>query len=218
MRLLTWFSKIVVSTVLITTLSVFTTWYVVNLVVEDIFRQFQLPVLGKKVQFSDFVTRLSEDMNIVKRSDGGGLSEKVDQSAATGLSPSTAKDQEVSAAPEAYGNSGSQASSGASQEDAVAVWGSHIQEESGGQDASEQNKVIISTEEFAKKKDSITDEDKMKIFSLLVSKLPQDDMQRISTLMEEGITSEELKEVDALLQTHLKKEEYQQLADILSKY
>ena len=58
MKLLTWLSKIVIGTVLITSITMFTTWYVVNMYVEDIFRQYQIPALGKKVQFGEFAVKI----------------------------------------------------------------------------------------------------------------------------------------------------------------
>lgn len=63
----------------------------------------------------------------------------------------------------------------------------------------EDRKVVVSGEEFAKKKDELTQEQKNKIFSV-ISKLPQEDIQYISKLMENGITASELKELEQILQ------------------
>jgi hypothetical protein len=104
-----------------------------------------------------------------------------------------------------------EATSDAAKADSITVWGQVNK-------TGTQKDIVMSKEEFAKKKDLLTSEDKMNIFSLVVSKLSQEEIQRLSTLLEKGITAEELKEVDLILQNKLKKEEYQQLLKILGKY
>ncbi len=88
MKLITWLSKIVIGTVLITSITMFTTWYVVNMYVEDIFRQYQIPALGKKIQFSEFAARLAGELNIVMRRDGGSKLPHVETPAPTKPVPS----------------------------------------------------------------------------------------------------------------------------------
>ncbi|MNI88538.1 hypothetical protein D3C73_1458500 [compost metagenome] len=78
----------------------------------------------------------------------------------------------------------------------------------------EDRKVVVSGEEFAKKKDELTQEQKNKIFSV-ISKLPQEDIQYISKLMENGITASELKELEQILQKRLQPEEYADLLKLL---
>jgi hypothetical protein len=241
MKLFAWLSKLLISTVLISTLSVLAAGYVVNLYVEEIVRQYQLPAIGKKIQFSDIFARLSEDLNISKPKgdqaassatlkgldaikDMGGTSGQVqgsktssvsepDGQAGTGGSdpinpkPDTPKDATKPAGTEPE----------ASKDSAVAVWGQVKQESSSAANNAEKD-LVISTEEFTKKKDMLSSEDKMKIFTLVVSKLSQDEVQHLSSLLEGGITVGEMKEVDQILQKYLKKEEYQQLLDVLGKY
>lgn len=76
-------------------------------------------------------------------------------------------------------------------------------------------RVVVSGEDFTKKKEQLSDEDKNKIFNLLVTRIPQDEMQRISRLMEDGITASELKEIEQVLQKYLKQDEYNQLLGMI---
>jgi hypothetical protein len=241
MKFFGWLSKILISTVLISTLSVLTAGYVVNLYVEEIVRQYQLPALGKKIQFSDIAARLFEGLNIskpkgdqaassatlkgldaikdmggtsgqVQGSDTNSVTEPNGQAGTSGSdsihpTPDTSKDATKPAGAEPN----------AGKDDSVAVWG-QVQQEGAGAGNNAEKDLVISTEEFAKKKDMLSSADKMKIFTLVVSKLSQDEVQHLSSLLEGGITVGEMKEVDQILQKYLKKEEYQQLLDVLGKY
>ncbi|MDD9270821.1 hypothetical protein ACFPES_27560 [Paenibacillus sp. GCM10023248] len=217
MKVLTWLGKIIISSVLITSITMFTTWYVVNMYVEDIFRQYQIPALGKKIQFGEFAARLADDLNIVMRRDGGKQAAPAESPAPTQPAPSPSPSGSVPSSgtadrvsPET--ESGSGASRGA-EDDAVAVMGRVSSE------ANEQDKqIVMSTEDFAKKKEALSSDDKMKIFSLVVAKLPQDEVQHLSVLLENGITNDELKQVNDTLKKYLNETEYKQLTDILNKY
>lgn len=220
MKIIAWLSKIVIGTVLITSITMFTTWYVVNMYVEDIFRQYQIPALGKKVQFNEFAARLAGELNIVMRRDGGKQAAPSESPTPTkpvpslnpsgSLSSPSPNDQLPTSG--VSSNDGEDASQGA-KDDAVAVMGRARSE------ANEQKKeIVMSTEDFAKKKEALSSDDKMKIFSLVVAKLPQSDVQNLSVLLEDGITAEELKQVNDTLKKYLSEKELKQLTDILSKY
>ncbi|MFD0698516.1 hypothetical protein ACFQZT_31050 [Paenibacillus sp. GCM10027628] len=227
MKVLQWLTKIVIGTVLITSITIFTTWYVVNMYVEDIFRQFNIPALGKKVQFSEFAARLAGELNIVKPRDGGKQAPTTKNDSSTpssqpGASPSPSGNLSSNAQNSSNGSqngagaTGSDIAVGAhgdSKDDAVAVMGRVHS------DADAQKKdLVLSTEDFAKKKEALSSDDKMKIFSLVVAKLPQNEVQHLSAILEDGITTEEVKEVDQTLKKYLNEQEYKQLMDIISKY
>ncbi|MEW9699593.1 hypothetical protein [Paenibacillus sp. SI8] len=228
MKLMQWLSKIVIGTVLITSISVFTTWYVVNMYVEDIFRQFHIPAMGNKVQFTEFAARLAEELNIVKPRDGGKqaataqnqISSPADQPA---VSPSASPNgNKMSPADPQRGNppstdaADSDAKAGANadaKDDSVAVMGRARAETD-----VQKKDLVLSTEDFAKRKEALSSDDKMKMFSLVVSKLPQSEVQHLSVLFEDGITASELKEVDQTLKKYLNEQEYNQLMEIIKKY
>ena len=224
MKLLTWLSKIVIRTVLITSITMFTTWYVVNMYVEDIFRQYQLPAMGKKIQFGEFASRLAEELNIVKGKDGGKKAALGDTPATTPSptpspnpsgafpSPSSSPNPNDQQPVGGISSLGGVDTSTRNQDDAIAVMGSARTEES------EKKELVMSTEDFAKKKEALSSDDKMKIFSLVVAKLPQNEVQTLSAILEDGITTQELEEVNTTLKKYLSDKELTQLTDILNKY
>ncbi|MBP1963828.1 hypothetical protein [Paenibacillus aceris] len=218
MKVLTWLGKIVISTVLITSITMFTTWYVVNMYVEDIFRQYQIPALGKKIQFGEFASRLAGELNIVMRRDGGKQAAPEETPSAAKPIPSPSPSGNVPSSNPSdslhsdAGADGAAVSQGVKDDDAVAVMGRVS-------DANEQKKeLVMSTEDFAKKKEALSSDDKMKIFSLVVAKLPQNEVQHLSVLLEDGITTDELKQVNDTLKKYLNETELKQLTDILNKY
>jgi hypothetical protein len=76
-------------------------------------------------------------------------------------------------------------------------------------------KVVVSGEEFTKKKEQLSNEDKNQIFKLL-TRVPQAEIQHISLMMEDGITASELTNIEQLLQNYLKPEEYSQLLSMIN--
>lgn len=98
-------------------------------------------------------------------------------------------------------------------EDAVAVWSR--QSTGQGSAADEERRVVVSAEEFTKKKNELSEADKAKVFSVLASRVPAEEIQKISLLLEDGITGAELKELEQLLQKRLKPEEYSELQKLI---
>jgi hypothetical protein len=246
MKLLRWLAKLAVSSALICGFSLFSAWYVVNLYVEQLMKQFQIADIGKRVQFSDVLARLTEELNIVKPK-ADESKNRLDQPAAStvvqGSSPNGGEGNQPAGERQSQDGSRPDGKSSNTEEkvpeDAVAVWsrtsnnagsgtntdksvnsssnsstkGSNSGVESGGL-----NDMVLTMQDFVKKKEAISSQDKMKIFSILTSKLPPAELQKISGIVEDGITSEELKEVDATLRTYLSQDEYNQLLDIIKKY
>ena len=215
MKLLHWVSKWIIGTLLITALSVGTTWYVITLYVEELLRQFHLPVAANRISFSDFAAKLSEDLSSFKLRDSGSVSPKAEPVSAAVESSGK---QEPSAAESPKPDASTPHDPPHPKGDAVAVWGQMAGESQQSDASAQKQSIVFSTEEFARKKEQLTSEDKARIFSLLASKMPQTELQRLSKLLEDGITNEELKEVEDILHKHLEQDEYQQLVDILRKY
>ncbi|MDF2921139.1 MAG: hypothetical protein K0R57_53 [Paenibacillaceae bacterium] len=109
-------------------------------------------------------------------------------------------------------------------DDALPVWNQssgesyQAQQQSGQQAYGEADKQIVSAESLTTTKDKISNDDKMKLFSLLISKLPPTEVQAISVIMEDGITQQELLELDTIMQKYLTDEEYRQVIEILERY
>ncbi|MBW7457953.1 hypothetical protein K0U00_28325, partial [Paenibacillus sepulcri] len=84
-------------------------------------------------------------------------------------------------------------------------------------EASEEG-MAMTTDQLNAAKDSISDEDKQEMFSVIMKKLPADSWQRISTLIEGGLTAEEMTEVQQLIAQNLDRTEYDRMMEILKKY
>jgi hypothetical protein len=65
-------------------------------------------------------------------------------------------------------------------------------------------------------KDSIPEEDKVGIFNILMTKLPQEEMQAISTAMEDGLTEAEVKEIQEVIAKYVNQDEYELLMKMLT--
>ncbi|SFL97764.1 hypothetical protein SAMN03159341_11340 [Paenibacillus sp. 1_12] len=85
----------------------------------------------------------------------------------------------------------------------------------GSTDLGSGGKVVVSGEEFTKKKEQLSNEDKNQIFKLLLTRVPQTEIQHISSMMEDGITASELNEIEKILKNYLKPEEYSQLLGMI---
>ena len=70
MKLIKWLSKIVIGTVLITSITMFTTWYVVNMYVRIYFDNISSWLWVKRFNLSNLLSRLAGELNIVKRETG----------------------------------------------------------------------------------------------------------------------------------------------------
>lgn len=129
-------------------------------------------------------------------------------------------DQPASAEPSAgQGNSGA---SGETMEDgerpvpanALPVMGQAYQSNQSNQSNGE---FYLSMDELNEKKDNISNEERMEIFAMLVTKLPPEEVQEISALMEDGLDAEELESAAAIIQAYLSEDEFARLIDILQK-
>jgi hypothetical protein len=230
MKLLVWLAKSAVGLVVVAGLSLFSAWFVVNMYVEEMMKQFSIPAIGKKIQFSDVLARLSEEWNIGNKKSASEAAKPQDSKAAT----APAAGESGVTAPGGGEGEGAGKPSGTEEkvpEDAVAVWGRLNASDSSGKSSGQSGtgaasgtdmeglgSLVMSQDDFAKKKAAMSSEDKMKLFSLLVNKLPSDKLQELSTLIEDGITQEELKQIDQMLKTYLSQDEYKQILDIIRKY
>lgn len=231
MKLLAWLAKSAVSLVLVAGLSLFSAWFVVNMYVEEIMKHFSIQNVGNKIQFSDVLARLGEEWNIGNKKSASGAAKEPGAQATT----APVSGESDGTAPSGGGGAGTGSKPSGTEEkvpeDAVAVWGRLNASDASGKGAGQSGSggtagigaeglggIVMSQDDFAKKKAAMSSDDKMKLFSLLVNKLPADQLQQLSALIEDGITQEELKQLDKTLRTYLSKEEYKQILDIIQKY
>lgn len=228
MKWMIWIAKLAVSAAVTSLCCVALTFAAANTYVDLLLDQYHIPrPAGQKIEWGTFMNRFTAQLGL-----GAGSGSDV---------PAKPKDLAVSVPP--AGNTPSSSETGTKErtqtdgkttapgsgktnddpyrvpEDAVAVWSRQSGKTDSKQDGltEQEQKVVVSSEEVTKKKEQLSEADKAKIFSLMVSRVPQEDMQTISKLMEDGITSAELKEIEQLLQKSLKPDEYKQLLGLIQK-
>ncbi|OXM84547.1 hypothetical protein [Paenibacillus rigui] len=243
MKGMAWLIKLIMSALITSMVCIASTFWVINTYVDMVLEQYQLKTTVQSTpSWSQLVGRLTQQLSMPKAdSRSVALGEKTpkDQAVTGAISP----DGSITVPSGAGGGSGSSSAGAGSTgsespattptgkegtpadknppEDAIAVFGHQSGQSgsstgSGSSSASDADKrVVVSGEDFTKKKDQLTNEEKNKIFNLLMTRVPQDEMQRISRLMEDGITAAELKEIEQVLQKYLKPEEYTQLLSMI---
>jgi hypothetical protein len=198
-------SKAILSVVIISGLTLYATWVTVQTYVEKVLAQYHVSTGEQKTAISDFIVQLSDNFNQLEVTTPHPADElgKVKTDVNVKSSPSPTPKEEA-------------AVSSVKSEDAVPAW----TQGSGDKElkVDEQKKLVMSAEQFYQKKELLSDEDKMKIFSLLASRIPQNDLQQISKVVEDGITPDELTQVQGLVEKYLKPAEYKELLNIIQKY
>jgi len=87
-----------------------------------------------------------------------------------------------------------------------------------GTEVPDGTETALTTEELLETKEAMSEEDKSRLFAMLMSELPQESWQTISEYVEDGLTEQELLQVQQLMAQHLDKEQYEQMMEILKKY
>lgn len=221
MKLLAWIGKMAVTAALLSAISVYTTYYAVNSYVGNILQKMNIAAEGPGFDLGNFLSTLSNQMHTLSMGESvqsqssnqnqqAGEQEKPKAEAPTsGQDPASLNEAQQ---PQATGTNGTEPGG-----DTVAVFGQNV-DQAGNASTQQDQHVAVTTEQLQQKKEKITNEDKMKIFSILVAKLPQDEMQRISGYMEDGITDGELKDIQLIMEKYLAENEYRELIEILKKY
>jgi hypothetical protein len=220
--------------VIVCLLSVATTWYTVSYYVDNLLSQFHITTPKQKLELSQIITSLVKQAGVAKGTDsaGAGQGGKADartdvstnggtdkQPLATGQS-GVAKEPAVDSSSVAGSRPNASSQAADSGEDAVSVWsqtnanGSSI-DRAGAQGAG--SKMVISAQDFYSEKEKLSDDDKMKVFTILVENLPPDQLQQISQFVEDGITETELQKIDGILRQYVSSSDYETLMNILNK-
>jgi hypothetical protein len=237
-KLINWLTKIIIQTMLVAGLTVYLTWVTVHTYVDKLLSKYHLDSTESKINFSDFLSQMSNSLNILKPSRlDNQASDKTSELAQSpvptevplrqvlpdpAITEIPAKNNpEGTTSPKPEPAPSSAASTGAEKttNDSVSVWkqtGNVSKQEVSNTD--KQKQLVISAEEFTKKKNQITDKDKVTIFTLLATRLPQTEFQQISTYVEDGVTEQEWVDIQKIVEQYLKPEEYKELQDILANY
>ncbi|TBL77444.1 hypothetical protein [Paenibacillus thalictri] len=221
MKLLKWMSKLILQTTFIIVLCTATTFTAIQVYVNELLKQFNMSAAIKPVMPSDLFHGWSDRFTaFASRKPPEKPSITTGSSAVSAPVESTAKQpepQEQNTPREQQGKSTEQSA----PTDAVAVWSQTSASGDGlkKQDALEQHKrVVVTGEEVSKLKETMSSEDKLRLFTLLANRLPQTEMQNISKIAEDGITTSEMKELEQIVKQYLQSDEYNELMSIINKY
>lgn len=182
--------------VLASGLSVLTTAYVVNTYIQSVLASFDIKLDSPAPGIGGFVKSLT------------GMGSKADSGELTGQ-----QDEENSG--EIPAKEDDKAVEEKVPEDAVAVMGQPAEEDTADA-AGEDQQLVMTPGAMSEMKDSIPEEDKVGIFNILMTKLPQEEMQAISTAMEDGLTEAEVKEIQEVIAKYVNQDEYELLMKMLT--
>ncbi|WP_442602487.1 hypothetical protein [Paenibacillus sp. KN14-4R] len=207
-----WVGKIVIGTALVTVLTLSITWYTVNMVVQEALQQFNLQGVVPEIKLTDVVSRL------INGPQGGQTSSNLSSKTKKPISENVKGSTNTGGTSESQGQAQiSPSPSPGKSDDAVSVWSQINGGRANGSSNQLNSGMMMSIEDFTKKKDQMSNEDKMKIFSTIVSRVPENEIQRLSTLVENGITADEAKEMETILRKYLKPAEYTEIITIITK-
>jgi hypothetical protein len=203
------------------------TFWVINTYVDLLLEQFQIkPAVSAAPDWPKFTARLGKQLAGFRFFGGDpyasqdsrpvlGSPSAADVKGSEDSSNSRTGDGTSNQPPSKSGSGTGGSGKKAPPDDAVAVFGQQSGSSTGS--SGTEGKVIVTGEEFTRKKEQLSSGDRNNIFNLLVTRVPQKEMQNISQMMEDGITAGELKEIEQVLQKYLKPEEYSQLLSMIKQ-
>ncbi|MHA6481632.1 hypothetical protein ACX1C1_06985 [Paenibacillus sp. strain BS8-2] len=240
LRGLTWLAKLVAAGLILSFLSIWTTGYIVTSYLESVLKQYELPidvppmamsgVWGKLWGSEPHLTEQEENVAEGQGSEDDGNdntaekeSDPIEAEEAFGeVEEPALTDVGVGKGSGAAGSADSPGSGSESDEVGGAAEGWTGTDESGGTvegiGGTDGTETALSTDELTETKDKMSDEDKNKLFDLLLTKLPQEQLQQISLYMEEGLTEREVTNIEQIMAQYLDTQEYESMMDILKKY
>ncbi|MWV46202.1 hypothetical protein GRF59_21580 [Paenibacillus sp. HJL G12] len=242
MKITRWLIKVVLTVALISGLTVMTTGVIVNSYVQSLLSSFNITLEGQSLSLgsmmkgmlgfksggsADKTSETKDNAQTPEKKDTADLSGSNDKSSLTGGSVGTS-DSDISSSGEnkpadgstdgSRGTDANSAESGEAPDNAVPVMGQGLIGQSAAESQSAQDQqVLISPDDVAKKKQELTTSEKEQIFSILMTKLPQAEMQKISSAMEDGLTEDELKTIEDSISKYLSTEEYNVLKGMLEQ-
>ena len=219
-----WLGRTVAAALIVSFLAIWTSGYIVTSYVETLIKQYNLPLETQPFALSGLWGKLWGAENI-ETPDGAAAAES-----ASGEGRSTEKSD--GSTNEIINGNDVKAEAGASEEDksaAEAADDSAIESAPvtgigaglGPETQSAQGttgETVLTPDEIAEKKELMSEEDRGKLFALLVSRLPQEEWQTISVYVEDGLTGTEMTNVQQIVAKYLNQAEYDEMMDILSKY
>lgn len=204
MKAIQWLSKMMITAVVVSVISVTTTWVMVDMYTGYLLEKLELTQLKPELSLSEVLgyvsgTNDSSDSSDVNDSSEANESNRLNESFESELNEAVPDPLPV----DANDNNANQAEEQPpTEEDAMPVW-------------QQKADIVFTPEQFEQTKNGLSEEEKMKIFSILIARVPQEALQDISLWMEDGLSAAEITLIEELMQEHLTADEINELMSIL---
>ncbi|MGG3280405.1 hypothetical protein ABEQ74_08415 [Paenibacillus solani] len=217
-----WLLKVSLTTLLVSTLTIVTTGFVVNAYIQSVLSSFNIQLETESMGVG----------GMMKAMLGIGSGSKQDSVNAAKESGQT--ENKGSTAKDSISGAGKDANAGQTEDDEPSTKPSETTVESpenetpdnslpvmsmntteSGNSSLEDQEIVMTPGDIVDRKGSLSTEDKEEIFTILMNKLPQSEMQKISEAMEDGLTAAELEEIEQGISKYLNPEEFDKLISML---
>ena len=212
MKWIGWLLKLSITIVMVSLLTVLTTGYVVNHYIGSLLSSYNIPVAS---QAPSVVGIFKEMLGLGADSGGKTGNGAVDDSVGKSNIGVDASSDPSKGTLDQNKDNGKSTSGDTKQDipdDALPVMGGI----SSG-DSQQEGQVIVSPDDLVAKKDGIASTEKEEVFTMLMSKLPEEEMRKLTDAMEGGLTESEIFDIEQILSKYLDKEEYSKMMEILQK-
>ena len=208
MKWLSWIGRLIITVVVVCLLTVMTTGYVVNYYIEHMLSRYHISMTGGGPSVTDIMKGLVG----IQSSSTSPLNEELssnekdgeqDENKESNKNKNKSQDNmNLPNLPPATGgaNSGNGSGNG-----------------NGNDKLNQKENVVVTPDDLIAKKDGIDSKDKEAIFTILMSKLPQEEMQKLTEYMEDGLTETEVLAIEQMLSKYLDKTEYAKVMEVLKK-
>lgn len=225
MKWIGWLLKLSITIVVVSLLTVLTTGYVVNHYIGSLLSSYNIPMTSQAPSIGGIFKEMLglggsnkiKDNKDSKTADSGGKigNGAVDDSVGKSTSGVDTSGDPSKGTSDQNKDNGKSTSGDTEQdipEDALPVMGGIT---SG--DSQQEGQVIVSPDDLVAKKDGLDSTEKEEVFSMLMSKLPEEEMRKLTEAMEGGLTESEIFDIEQILSKYLDKEEYSKMMEILQK-
>lgn len=208
MKWLGWIGRLIITIVVVCLLTVVTTGYVVNYYIEQMLSRYHISMTDGGPSVTDIMKGLVGVQSTTpsptdEESSSKGKEQEQSKDSDQNKNKDQSNDQDNSSSPNLPpATGGANAGNG---------------DASGNDKSNQKENVVVTPDDLIAKKEGIESKDKEAIFTILMSKLPQDEMQKLTEYMEDGLTESEVLAIEQMLSKYLDKTEYAKVMEVLKK-
>lgn len=219
-----WLLKVSLTTLLVSTLTIVTTGFVVNAYIQTVLSRLNIQLETESVGVGAMMktmlgigpdskpdvpsvhaakdSKLEEDQEAAAEDSKTGVGKGADASR-------NEEDDAITKPPETIGDP----PKNEAPDNALPVMSMNTTDL--GNSPLEDEPIVMTPGDLVDRKDNLSTEDKEEIFMILMNKLPQSEMQKISGAMEDGLTAAELEAIEQGITKYLNPKEFDKLISML---